>query len=188
MFSNLRQHKAHLAPILFSLLVFQSGGWFAAWHAAWTNVRREAQSAILHPDSGQFRTRISLEKFAAIRLKDREIRIGDQFFDIRSEQILGDSIDLELYRDMREESLFSALDQLLGFSSMASDSPLPAPLQVLLLQWLQPAFLLPEGAVCPAIALYTDRPAAPGSIPIDQVALTAPGIPPESPALSTDFI
>jgi hypothetical protein len=100
--------------------LFQSTGWILLWTLAQSNAHQQAQKTIAGEDVTYEHLRISVSQLRAYSINRREIRINGALFDIKSQHIFGDSVQLELYRDHHEESVVQRIHAFFQSQSDAS--------------------------------------------------------------------
>lgn len=122
------------------LVMLQAGGWFAASGILQWQAKSAAQQMMHRPASPLQTITLSLEHLARIRIDKKEIRLDGRLYDIKHQQITGDSATLQIYHDRKEEALLYVIGQLLGPGRGGSDT---LPLQGWLARWLGTVFLLP---------------------------------------------
>jgi len=150
--SNAYRHHRLLAALLAVLLTFQSVGWFLAWDLAQDGAHDAAQRGLTQKKTPDLRLTLLAVDLPSLRVGAKEIRWNGHLYDVRRARVFGDSVQLELYHDAKEEALSHTLSDLLLASSDHS-SPLPHQ-QMWLAKWLGACFLHP------GIATHWPIPAA----------------------------
>ena len=137
-----RYRSGRSALILFVLILFQGLGWLLTWQAIQWQAKLAAQSALFQEDTPVREDILQQDFFQQSKVGKREIRLEGNLYDIRSSELLGDSIKLVLYHDWHEQMLYSVLG--IHFSRLdRSTGSEPQPLSVWVAQWLGSAFILP---------------------------------------------
>jgi hypothetical protein len=146
----LRAHPNVRVVMLLLLALFQAAGWQLAWQAARGDARAAAQQAVARRDTPFETLRLGRGQLDALRIEPHEIVLHGRLYDIRREMALpGDSVEVELYHDVREEKLLHRLNDLLAPTDAAA-SGLPDA-RHWLLQWLaMPGEVPPSGPVVAA--------------------------------------
>lgn len=179
---TIRHWKAVQTAILLALLVFQTVGWLALWQLARQEARYHAEEVMRIQREHLVERILSTSNYRKSRAGKRELRLDGHMFDIASEEHRGDSVRLLLYRDIREEQLYSKMSQLLApaFDAGPQSASGPPTLYILLAKWLQSAVLPPDptGLTCLATNESSVDLPEPG-FPGDQLLLARPDPPPK---------
>lgn len=125
---------------------------------------------------------LSAATYRKCRVDKREVRLDGKMFDIASEKLCGDSVRLLLYRDIREEQLYSKMSQILAPAFDASPQPVSGPptLYSLLSMWLHAGALPPRPPCLTGFFGAEIRLSLPPiGIPCSQVVLPQHGPPPK---------
>lgn len=166
-FRQICHFEGVILSILFSLLLFQSSGWFLAWTLAQQEARRSAATALSLEGTELELAHYNLSDWNQQIRGKRECWLNNRLYDIRSTTIHGDTVTLQLYHDTREETLLATLGDLLCSSLAACDTRIPsrsAAPHTILLKWMDDPFILPllpaigNGAISANPAEFSYRP------------------------------
>jgi len=179
--SHRTHRRRYAAAFMVGMLAFQAAGWLVAWHTARWEAKFSARLAILDENTPIRSLTLLASTLPALHVGKREIIYAGRLYDIRSAQMQGDSVRLELYHDRHEERLYGLLGQVL--SSDPDTEHLP--FQTWLAKWLCSAFLMPEHL--PSLLSRDVAQASPQIFePIHLTAQAVPGVlaPPPDSAVS----
>lgn len=99
---------------------------------------------------------VTQDFFEQSKVGKREVGLNGNLYDIRSSEIRGDSIRLELYHDKDEQALYTLLGvHFFEFDSATNSQP--QPMSVLVAQWLGADFLAPECVALPLAGLDQNK-------------------------------
>ncbi|MBL7829075.1 MAG: hypothetical protein JNJ57_20740 [Saprospiraceae bacterium] len=135
-------HKRFPAFVLLVLVSFQGIGWFLVWKALHMEAKLHAHTIMRQQQNGLSEITLSIQEFEQVKLDKKEILLNGCLFDFRNPTILGDSIHLELYHDVKEQQLLSLLHP--HFSRINStDHGATPPLNYWVAQWLTMPYVVP---------------------------------------------
>ncbi len=142
------------ATCLAVLISCQSVGWLLAWQGFQYVAGIDGQRALGQIENGLTEATFHRDFFQSIKLEAEEIRLNGQLFDYRILAKKGDSLQVVLYHDRKEEALFGFLGMVLQAEKSGNDLR-SMPVAIWLAKWLGTAFLLPER---PALLPSSTRP------------------------------
>lgn len=145
-----------LRPVFFpyallALILFQGAGWMLTWQAIHFHAKISADIAVSLPETPSLRLTLSTSLFQRVRIDRKEIRLDGNLYDIKSAVFTGDSVQLELYHDKREQALFAMLRPHVSFLTDYSPTQIP-PLAAWAALWLVTPFTVP---VSPVIGFFS---------------------------------
>lgn len=140
-----------LRPVFFpyallALILFQGAGWMLTWQAIHFHAKISADIAVSLPETPSLRLTLSTGLFQRVRIDRKEIRLDGNLYDIKSAVFTGDSVQLELYHDKREQALFALLRPHVSFLADYSPNQTP-PIVLWAAQWLVTPFIVPTAPV-----------------------------------------
>lgn len=134
-----------MSTLLLTLVLAQGAGWFLVWQGLQWQAKIAAHKAIFQENTAVSVITLAQAHYQRIKVEEGEIRLNGNLYDIRSSEIKGDSIQLVVYHDKREQALYALLGHHFDQRESATDDK-PKPIELLVAQWLGAAFLPPDVA------------------------------------------
>lgn len=125
-------------------------GWFLAWQGLQWQAKIAAHTALFKDKTVVTTVTLAQKQYQKTKVGKREVRLNGNLYDIRSSIEKGDSIQLVVYHDKREQALFDLLGTHFSQHESATDDK-PRPISLLVAQWLGAAFLPPDVATMPLL-------------------------------------
>ncbi|MEO6037460.1 MAG: hypothetical protein ABIQ93_03535, partial [Saprospiraceae bacterium] len=128
-----------------ALLAFQVWGWYLSFGILMLDAKMAARQMLAQPSAPCQQVTIAAADLARMWVGDREIRLAGALCDVGRQLSQGDSVRLEIYHDIQEETLLVKLYALLSTEEDAAKSH-----HLWLCQLLVSAYLLPVLPMLPA--------------------------------------
>lgn len=150
-----------------------------AWQSIQIQSKYAAHKLLFQAETPVQEFVVSQDFYKASKIGRREITLNGNLYDIRSSEILGDSIRLVLYHDWHEQALYAILGVHFSRLNNGAD-PCSKPLAMWAAQWLGAAFILPDTLVIPAYFENRNRARFCWNFPVVSEAPSPPFTPPRN--------